>query len=267
MVSVLAILCVRNESVHIGPCIEDLVADGIEVHVIDHSSTDDTREIAESYVDRGVLTIDTMAWEGAFSLSAQMREKARVAATATHDWLVHIDADERLQSPVDDETLGDAIRQADDAGSTCINFEEFVFVPEPGSTQASPTYRSEMTDYYFFEPSKQRLMRAFKRSDDLVAWQQAGHRVTQANQVLHPTNFILRHYLALSARDFKEVYRARTFATEDLEKGWHGNRLAIASYAMPDRQEHGWIKSLASPASRDFDRSNPAGTHFWQWGD
>jgi glycosyltransferase involved in cell wall biosynthesis len=44
---IVAILCVRNEQVYITSALEAFLADGIDVILIDHDSTDDTRSLAQ----------------------------------------------------------------------------------------------------------------------------------------------------------------------------------------------------------------------------
>lgn len=65
--SAVAVLCVRNEAVHVRRCIESLIQEGLEVLFIDHSSTDATAEIAGQSVGRGVIDVKRMPYAGQFS--------------------------------------------------------------------------------------------------------------------------------------------------------------------------------------------------------
>lgn len=68
-----------------------------EIVVVDSGSTDDTVEIARRYTDR----VSVRPWSG---YSAQ---KNHAASLATHDWILSLDADERVTA-----TLRDEIRHA-----------------------------------------------------------------------------------------------------------------------------------------------------------
>lgn len=75
----------RNEAANIDATLASVTwAD--EVIVVDAESTDDTTTIARRYTDR----VETRAWPG---YSAQ---KNYAASRATHDWILSLDADERV---------------------------------------------------------------------------------------------------------------------------------------------------------------------------
>ncbi|NYT86635.1 glycosyltransferase family 2 protein [Pollutimonas harenae] len=80
------IIITKNEAAHIGDCI-DSVAFADEVIVVDSGSTDETREIAAGKGAKVSLTAD---WPG-FGL-----QKNRALDLATGDWVLSIDADERV---------------------------------------------------------------------------------------------------------------------------------------------------------------------------
>ncbi|MEQ1493662.1 MAG: glycosyltransferase, partial [Terricaulis sp.] len=161
MPSVLAIVCVRNEAVHIERCLTDLINGGCEVRLIDNGSTDGTRELASRFLGNGLLGIDDLPWTGAFSLTDQLAAKNALVASASHDWIIHADAEDSRVTGVEGETLADAIAAADGAGFTVINFHELAFVPLPGEDFERPDYASRMANYYFFQPKYPRLNRAW----------------------------------------------------------------------------------------------------------
>ena len=80
------IIITRNEELNIKECLESAVfAD--EVIVVDHASTDRTAEFARSY---GAHVHVTQDWPGFGP------QKNRALAFATGDWVLSIDADERV---------------------------------------------------------------------------------------------------------------------------------------------------------------------------
>ena len=100
--------------------------------MIDNDSSDETVAVCRQYLGKGVLFMERVAWTGFFDLSAQLEAKREVAARLDHDWLIHVDADEWLQSPNEGETLLDGIKRVSAQGYNAINFDEFVFLPVDG---------------------------------------------------------------------------------------------------------------------------------------
>ena len=94
----LAVVCARNEVQQIDRCLGWLISQGFEVVLVDHASSDGTRERAEAFLGQGLLRIEQLDWEGHFSLSAQLRCKQQILASARHDWVAHFDADEAPQA-------------------------------------------------------------------------------------------------------------------------------------------------------------------------
>jgi len=99
------IIITMNESRHIGACL-DSVAFADEIVVVDSGSTDDTREIAEA---RGARVQRTADWPGFGP------QKNRALDLATCDWVLSVDADERVPAELAEEiqrTLANPARQA-----------------------------------------------------------------------------------------------------------------------------------------------------------
>ncbi len=161
--SVLAIVCMRNESEHVTRCLRDLIAEGIDVVLIDHGSTDDTVAKARAFLGKGLRAIETLPWRGVFSLSEQLSRKAAIAASAPDDWIIHADADERFEAPAGFGAMRDALDTVQTAGYNCVNFSEFVLVPLRDEEFTFEGYEDAMRAYYFFEPKRPHFMRAWRR--------------------------------------------------------------------------------------------------------
>lgn len=267
MVSALAVLCARNERVHIRRCIGDLIEAGLDVHVIDHGSTDGTREIAAEFKGHGVVGIEDLAWDGSFSLSEQLRAKRQAYERSRHDWVVHVDADEWLCVPASAGIgrLIDAISRAHAEGFDCINFRELAFVAKGDANYAHEDYASRMRDYYLFEPTYPRLIRAMRRDSGIDTLASGGHVPSAGDVRRWPHDLILRHYIALSAEHVRAKYLSRTFSAEDIARGWHRRRLAIDPAKLVVR-ESAFLRTLPAPCAHDsYDLSCPAPAHFWEW--
>jgi len=263
-ISCVAVLCVHNEEAHIRRAIGDFVEQGIEVAVIDHGSTDRTAEICAGFLGKGLLSVESMPWTGEFDLTAQLQAKRELVDRLGHDWVIHADADEWMHTGVQGESLLDGIRRVSTLGYNAVNFEEFVFLPEPGDREQRMDCRRELLNYYFFAPRERRLMRAWRRQNAFDNEASGGHFLAGADLRLAPESFVLRHYIVLSQEHAIRKYASRVFAGRDLEKGWHDNRrnLVAERLRLPDPAV---LERLRDWRSVEFDRSRPKALHFWDW--
>lgn len=92
MTPVTVTLITRNESANLAAAL-DSVRWADEIVVIDAESTDDTAAIARRYTDRVIVR----PWPG------YVAQKNFAADQATHDWILSLDADERVAPPLADE--------------------------------------------------------------------------------------------------------------------------------------------------------------------
>ena len=81
----------KNESKHLKACLETVHDIVDEIIVLDSGSTDNTRQIAESYGAKWHVNTD---WQG-FGKQRQLAQ-----AYATGDYVLVLDADERLDQPL-----------------------------------------------------------------------------------------------------------------------------------------------------------------------
>jgi glycosyltransferase involved in cell wall biosynthesis len=84
---------VRNEALNIAACIDSLAGHFDDVVVVDSASTDRTAEIAAS---RGARVVQ-FAWNGRFP---KKRNWALRTVDFAHDWILFLDADERISPEV-----------------------------------------------------------------------------------------------------------------------------------------------------------------------
>src|SRR5215468_9856188 len=126
---IVALLAVRNEERYLKRCLEHYRQQGIETCLIDNGSTDRTLQIAEGFLNRGVIRIEHLPFSGVFELETQLRCKERLAAEIAADWFIHCDADEIREAPRHYKTLREGIEVVDRQGYNAIDFDEFVFLP------------------------------------------------------------------------------------------------------------------------------------------
>lgn len=264
MIRALALLCARNEELHVGAAIAGLIAEGLDVVLLDHQSGDATHAIAAAYRGRGLLAIHDLPWRGAFSLTEQLQAKQALLDQFDHDWVVHVDADEWPMSRDPGRRLIDEFAQATRDGANCFEFDEFCFVPLGNEDFAHPGHRLEMRRYYHFIRRHSGLMRAFRRDGGFDFVQGAGHVLRGGEVRLAPARLVLRHYIALSHAQACAKYVGRRFAADETAKGWHFNRLGLTAEQLMVRP-HPALRQLPEPLSGAFDRSAPVTEHFWHW--
>jgi glycosyltransferase involved in cell wall biosynthesis len=259
--SVLAVVTARNEAGYIDIALASLIADGIEVVLIDHESVDGTRELAEKWLGAGLLRIETMRWEGVYDLNALLIRQREVFASSRHDWHVRMDADEWLRSRVD-LSLAQFLEECVDERYSVVNFREYVFLPVLGVDMWGRDFRQLATDYYLFSPQPLRLMRAWRRNALADFVRSGGHRMEGLPAgLVFPEDQVLRHYLGLSWSHAITKRANRTYAPEDLARGWHSNRLDLRSARPVARAS---VLRRADPwDTRQLDDSAPSTVHFW----
>ena len=256
-----AVVACRNEANLLKEHLPVWISEGLEIVVIDHSSTDDTRSVAEAHLGAGVLAVKRMPWLGHFSLDQQLATKAEVIETLDHDWVIHIDADEWLHSTRKGETLQEALSRLAAAGANAVNFEEFVFLP------IGPNQSAE--HYYFFAPTPLRLIRAWDRRCGFSNQGQGGHKLSSDNKtplLVAEESLVLRHHIVRNQRQARHKYLQRAFNPQELKKGWHSNRLRLSARQLtfPDVAE---LEQLTQPDQRQLNRRCAHKTHYWHWHD
>ena len=99
------IVITKNESSHIGDCL-DSVSFADEIIVVDSGSSDNTMNIAKA---KGALVTQTTDWPG-FG-----QQKNRALDLATGDWVLSIDADERVTPELAQEIIHELSQPRADA--------------------------------------------------------------------------------------------------------------------------------------------------------
>ena len=263
MITAVALITLRNEEIHLPHVVEHLIAEGIEVIVLNDGSTDGTEERLESLLGNGLLEIRWRPSPDQMSLRDLLNWEASVIDEIRHDWVLHVDADEWLRTDQDRLRLIDLLNEANSSGATAVNFEEFVFTPVDTIPEGVDPRRL-MLEYYFFEPSKQRLVRAWRRDAGLDNRRQAGHRLDGGQLSVFPLNGVLRHYPIVTPDQGLRKYRSRRYDPTELARGWHKNRLPLIKADHIPRPDGGPLHVLDRWDSRDLDRSTPSKYHFWE---
>ncbi|MFM6189439.1 glycosyltransferase family A protein [Planktothrix sp.] len=261
---IVALLTIRNEERYLSRCLEHLRSQGIEVCVIDNDSTDQSLEIAKSFLGRGVIRIENFPYEGKFELTKICQNEERLALEINADWFIHHDADEIRQAPPPYPTLLEGIEDTDRQGYNAINFDEFVFLPtSEAESYEGKDYVQEMQYYYFFEPDPLRRINAWKKTPHINIHSSGGHHALFPERKIFPIPFILRHYIILSKDHVIEKYIKRVHCESELAKGWMLDRARFTPDKLnfPSKSE---LKKL--DPSGIWDRTEPWDKHHFLLG-
>ena len=258
---IVAILAAYNEERFIAACLENLIAQGLEVYLLDNSSTDRTVAIAEQYLRRGLIEIENFPRDGMYSWQPLLTRKEDLAAELDADWFLHVDADEIRLPPKSTTTLAEALSAVDGQGYNAVNFLEFAFIPtKEAPDHDHPEFQRTMRWYYPFLPKFPHRLNAWKRQTeraDLVS--AGGHRVSFPGLRMYPDSFPMRHYLFLSVPHVIEKYIQRRYDPKEVKAGMHRARARL-------KQKH--IRLPRQDMLRHFrsddrlDASNPRTRHY-----
>ncbi|WP_166209903.1 glycosyltransferase family 2 protein [Cognatiluteimonas telluris] len=264
---ILAFIAVRDEQHYLPRVLAHLATEGIETVVLDNESGPAARAQLEGLRDAGLVrSIVELPYVGHFDLLAQLQAKARLIETCQADWVMHLDADEMPHSPIEGETLAQAIARADDAGANAINFNEFVFLPleDPAAEGRAQAGFFPFHHYYHFAPAPRWRMLAWRRDAALSNVDSGGHLLAGPGLQVWEHDMVLRHYVFLSQQHAFEKYARRRFAQAELAIGWHHNRINLAPRRMrfpPPARLH----RLLRLDQRALDTSRPDKLHYWDW--
>jgi len=258
---VVAILATYNEERFITSCLEHLFDQGVEVYLIDNCSTDRTVEIAERYLGRGLIDVETFPRsEGVYKWQSILERKEQLATMLEADWFMHVDADEIRLPSRSDRTLAQAFAEVEARGYNAVNFLEFTFVPtREAPDHEHPYFLQTMRWYYPFLRSFPHRLNAWKRQPERVelAWS-GGHKVSFPGLHMYPESFKMRHYLFLSVPHAIRKYVSKSYDAVEVQKGWHGWRAKL----IPEKIELPSQKELRLYTSDDkLDPSNPRIQH------
>jgi glycosyltransferase involved in cell wall biosynthesis len=224
-VSVLAVVPCYNEADVIGSTISRLLEQEMTVHVIDNWSNDGTWEfLASSFAGDLRVTLERFPNEPtpAYRWKEILRRMSNIASESNHEWFIHVDADEKIDSPIPGLSVREFIGMADVAGYNIIDLTLVDFRP----------YKSTMSgalklDKWEFglRPGAVSIERAFKiNSGDIDLASAGGHKVGMAHPKPFPINLVLRHYPLRSPQHArKKIFRDRRprFREERRKFGFH----------------------------------------------
>jgi glycosyltransferase involved in cell wall biosynthesis/SAM-dependent methyltransferase len=238
---IVALVSAYNEADVISHVIGDLIANGVEVYLLDNNSTDRTIAEAEKWLGKGLLKIERFPEDAGYAAQCGteyvwrevLRRKEELALELGADWYLHADADEFRESPWPGKTLAEAIREVDLLGYNAINFAVYNFRPTDSAFIPGSDVRRHLTAYEpgdWFDSVQIKAWKNPGRRVDIV--RSGGHSIGFAGRSVFPISFILRHY-PIRSEDHgrRKVFKERLprFNKEERAAGWHVQYNAYAS--------------------------------------
>lgn len=218
----LAFVPVYNEGDIIFDTVTHLLAQGLDVHVIDNWSTDGSFELVNDMAQSNPgLSIErfpevgTDEWKW-FEILARMET---LSTQLNYEWFLHIDADERPEGFNPAISLAGNIALADKAGYEVIDFT---------LADSRPTMNHGLIEIDHWEfatrPGAKNLQRAWKNNGVRPEFKNSGGHVVSSHSKIFPINFLLNHLPLRSPEQArKKVFEDRIsrFQKEKSERGWH----------------------------------------------
>lgn len=262
MLRIIAIMMGHNCAPTLARVLQHLHQNNIEVAFIDHGSTDATSSIIKCFHDAPVTVTRHEKFDGAYRQARQLEIKQELISTLDADWFIHLDTDEILESPREGETLRAMIERHDKTNVSVIDCDEFVFAPhDEDENYIGCDYVRQMRRYYHFNPPNRKLQRVFRATCDVSMWQNSGgHAISLEAGLIAEERLRHRHYIGLSLDHLRQQYLGRVFSGSELVKGWHRNRVPMATdfiVAPPreklfDLDKDGWRTDRPEPVHLIF---------------
>lgn len=240
-INVLAIVPCFNEVDIIKTTIDNLLSQNIDVYVIDNWSTDGTWEELQKYTNIKTERFPE-APDDQYNWTAILDRIDTIGFTSNYDWLLHVDADEKIESPISNIFIKDFISIADSMGFDVIDVTHLAFRPVESSVKNNTLSNFWQFSDTFGDRTLQRAWKNKKHSMHLVTY--GGHVVPLANKEF-PIRLILKHYSLRSPEQAKrKIFKDRLprFLNER-KKGWHVHYDAFKeehNFVWEESELHGW---------------------------
>ena len=228
---VLVIMTAYNEEDIISQSIHKLLQQGINVHVIENWSTDNTFQILKNLEKQELISLERFPLHGPskfFDLHALLTRVEQVSREIKADWYIHHDVDEIRTSPWPDYNLKQGIFRVDQEGYNSIDHNVIFFQPIDDGFIAGTDFESYFKYFEFCKMSVYFLqIKAWKNyGQDLSLADSGGHEVKFDGRKVYPYKFLLKHYpFRTKKQSRKKVFVDRKSRWNPMEKkkGWHAH--------------------------------------------
>ncbi len=228
---VVAYTYVRNEEDIIEESVENMLAQGCDVYILDNWSTDRTREIVfglqRRYMGRVFLErFPPYAPPRWFELNSLLRRIEQIHPILAPDWGVLFGADELMESPRPYVPLSEYLGFVVEAGYTAVPAVEAVFHPVDDGWRPGMSMR----EYFrYWAPGNQHNVRAWRAQE--FRFLDGGHDVGfDGYKFWTGERIILRHYPYRNQEQAtRKVFEERLprYSPEERAIGWHSHLDAL----------------------------------------
>jgi hypothetical protein len=243
----LALMRCYNEKDMIEECVRSLLAQGLDVFVVDDASTDGTVEILEALArSTPRLSLDKDTRKGCVhfqhvELLALLDQRAQRAAMEGYEWMMFLDVDEIRCSVWPDRTLAESFAHVESLGYNAVDFTVADFRYAKGQQMTSEPYESQMPWFEFgLRPGHFMQIKAWRHVPGMKATlaPKRGHEVFFEGRRVFPLKFLMKHYpLRGPEHARKKLYQDRfpRYEPAQVAKGSH-----IQYNAYRDKEPEGW---------------------------
>ncbi|MGH9754739.1 MAG: glycosyltransferase family 2 protein, partial [Blastocatellia bacterium] len=249
---VVAIMAVYNEIDIIVCSVEKLLAQGVEVYVIDNWSTDGAYEAVRDLLGSKLVGLERFPPDGPiehYDLHSLLLRKEEIAKTLRADWFMQCDADEIRYGPWQGVSLRDAIYYVDQEGYNAIDYTIIEFHPIDNNFQAGEDFEDYFRYFSFYRGATAAQgtdllqIRTWKNTGrPFSLTPSGGHEVVFEYRRIYPYKFLAKHYPIRSQEHGEQkVFHARLprFLPAAKARGWHVHYDALT-------QNHNFLKDAAT---------------------
>jgi glycosyltransferase involved in cell wall biosynthesis len=243
---VCAIMSAYNEADVIHESIQKLIQQEVDVYLLDNGSTDDTVEIANQFLNKGLIKVERCVFtengKEVYDWTALLKRKEELSRQLDYDWFMHVDADEIRYSPWAHRNLREGIELVDQMGFNLINFRLFNF-RLTHEKSADQSIEEALTHYSTVEQFNRMQVKAWKKSSGIDLVSHAGHLALLPQPKIFPIRFIHKHYPVRSIEQgTRKIIKERLarYSTSDRRKGWHVQYDHMSADLDQIRQELIW---------------------------
>ena len=250
---VLSIVHFYNELDVLKKTTEYLLAEGIDVYLVDNWSTDGSYEMAESlakknpgrvYVDR----FPALCQSNYFDWHSQLEYTEEISKKLDYNWFIHYDADEMRVSPWKDKSLRDAIYYIDCLGYNLIDNTVIDF--RITDENSDSIFMKDVWFEFGNKPGHFKQVKTWKKTDEIDIKTSGGHIAVIDNPRIFPLKILNRHYpLRSKVQAEKKVFHDRKprFVKEQKERGWHSQYNCIkkdTDFIYDKNQLYKWTENM-----------------------
>jgi Sulfotransferase family/Glycosyl transferase family 2 len=264
MLQIEALIAVRNGAKTLERVLDHLAANSIRTHVLDCGSTDATLKIVDAHRENPVSSVTRLPFDGVIRWIPRLQWKAKVCSSSSADWIIHLDADEILESPRAGESLRAFVERIDSLRFDVIDGEDFVFVPTSVDEEHDRDFIESMRRYYFLSTPQRfsyRMARRSAGSPNWIATLSSGGKLL--DQKLAAEKVRVRRYLGVSRAHLQSQFLSPVFDANELLHGAHRDRVPTSEQFVElpepkrtfDVDRDGWRTDAPMPAHLVFHSS------------